>query len=43
MEQLNIPDIDDKGIKIYGGGGLKYQVSDKELVMQLPSARQLNK
>ena len=43
LEQLNMPDLDDKGIKIYGGGGLKFQVSDKELVMQLPSARQTNK
>ena len=40
LQQLNMKD---KGIKIYGGGGIKFAVSDKDLQKDLPGARHLNK
>lgn len=43
LEQLKIEAMDEKAVKIYGGGGLKYQVSDKELVMDLPEKHRQNR
>ena len=43
LEQLNMSDMDGKGIKIYQTGGMKFSVSDKDLHQDLPGARHLNK
>ena len=40
LQQLN---LEQKGIKIYGGGGIKFAVSDKDLQKDLPGARHVNK
>ena len=39
LQQLKMNGMDDKGIKIYQTGGLKFSVSDKDLHLELPEAR----
>ena len=38
-----MPEMDDKGVKIYQSGAMKFSVSDKDLHMDLPQARHVNK
>ena len=42
LEQLNMTDLDDKGVKIYNSG-IKYTVSHKDLHQDLPEARHINR
>ena len=43
LQQLKMNGMDDKGIKIYQTGGLKFSVSDKDLHLELPEARAQNR
>ena len=42
LEQLNMTDLEDKGVKIYNSG-IKYTVSHKDLHQDLPEARHINR
>ena len=36
-------DLDQQAIKVYGEGGMKFSVNEKDMVMQLPESRRKNK